>query len=176
MDRAMDLVGADSSPQRTLHKTPDSGSPAPCSPSEPVADLVSGGMAQPLPEEDIPAEDPRSDEDEDFLVHPSPVRRRRLPANVKDTSSPAGDSPSARAHTHLRISHAKLRSLPGPTVELDSDGEEVSSDGGFSIPGTSQENSMSCSASSYLDLEGTLPSAVGDFLDMIDADDAFCND
>ena len=177
MDREMDIVGADSSPpQRTLHKTPDSKGPAPCSSPESVADLGSGGMAQPLPEEDTPAEDSRSDEGEDFLVHSSPVRRRPLPANVKDTSSPAGDGPSASAHTHLRISHAKLRRLPGPTVELDSDGEEISSDCGFSIPGTSQEIPMSSTAGSYLDLVGTLPSAVGDFLDMIDANDPFFND
>jgi hypothetical protein len=133
-------------------------------------------MAQPLPEEDIPAEDPRSDEDEDFLVQPSPAHRRPQPANAKDSSSPAGDGPSATARTHLRISHAKLRSLPGPTVGFDSDGEEIFSDGGFSIPGTSQEISMSSTAGSYLDLVGTLPSAVEDFLDMTDADYALFND
>jgi hypothetical protein len=177
MDREMNTVRADSSPpQPTLPKMPHSKGPAPCSLPESVANLGSGGMAQLLPEEDIPAEDPMSDEDEDFLVQPSPVRRRPLPANVEDTSSPAGDGPSASSHAHLRISHAKLRSLPGPTVELDSDGEEISSDGGFSIPGTSQEIPMSSTAGSYLDLVGTLPSAVGDFLDMIDANNAFFND
>ena len=161
----MDIVGPDTSPpQRTLHKTPES--PAPCSSPRSVADLGTGVMARALPEVDIPAEGPTSDEDEDFLVHPSPVRRRRLPADVKDTSSPA-DDPSTTAHSHLRISHAKLRSLPYPTVEIDSDGEEMSSDSVFSVPSTSQ--GMSMSSSSYLDLAGSLPSAVEDFLDMIDA-------
>jgi hypothetical protein len=161
-----DIVGADSSPpQRTLHKTLDS--PTPCSPLESVADLESGGMSQPLAEVDIPAEDPTSDEEEIFMVRPSPVRRRPLLANVKDKASPASDGPSASTPPHLRISHAKLRSLPNAAAELDSDGEMPFD---FSVPATSQGTSMSCSASSYLDLVGTLPSAVEDFLDMIDSD------
>ena len=39
----------------------------------------------------------------------------------------------------------------------------------FSIPATSQEMATSYSAGSCLDLIGTLPSEVGDFLDMVDA-------
>jgi len=168
MDRKIDTTGAESSPrQPTLHKTPESPA-APPSP-ESITDQESGGISQVLPEDEIPAEGPTSDEDEDFLVHPSPVRRQP-PASVKNMSSPADDGPSASAHSHLRISHVKLRSIPDATVELDSDGEEMSSDTDFNLPATSQGAPMSCAGSSYLDLVGTLPSAVGDFLDMIDAD------
>jgi len=115
-------------------------------------------------------EDPTSPstsrEDENSPIHPSPVRRSSPPANVENTISPSDDSPSPVAHSHARISHAKLRSLPDPAIELDSDGEEMSTTSSFSIA-TSQ--GMSCSASSCLDLIGTLPSEVGDFFDMVDA-------
>ena len=169
MDKKIDTMGAESLPrQRTSHKTPES--PAARSSPESITDQESGGISQVLPEDEIPAEGPTSDEDEDFLVHPSPVRQRQPPASVKNTSSPADDDPSASAHPHLRISHVKLRSIPDATVELDSDGEEMSSDTDFNLPATSQGAPMSCAGSSYLDLVGTLPSAVGDFLDMIDAD------
>jgi len=168
-DRKIDTTGAESPPrQLTLHRTPES--PAAHPSPESITDPESGGISQVLPEDEIPAEDPTSDEDEDFLVHPSPVRRRQPPASVKNTSSPADDGPSASAHSRLRISHVKLRSIPDATVELDSDGEEMSSDTDFNLPATSQGVPMSCAGSSYLDLVGTLPSAVGDFLDMIDAD------
>lgn len=169
MDRNIDTPGAESSPRRHMsHKTPEG--PAPPSSPESITDQESGGISQVLSEDVIPAEGPTSDEDEDFLVHPSPVRQRRPPASVKNTSSPADDGPSASPHPHLRISHAKLRSIPNAAVELDSDGEEMSSDTDFNLPATSQGVPMSCAGSSYLDLVGTLPSAVGDFLDMIDGD------
>jgi hypothetical protein len=156
----MDTAGKDASPsQHTPNKTPES------SPPSPIADPQWGGTSQHLSEMDVPVEDPTSDEDENFLVHPSPAHPQPLSAKVQSTSTPADDTPTS-AHSHLRISHAKLRSLPAPTVELDSDGEEMSSsDGSFSLPATSE--GMSCAASSYLDLVGTLPSEVGDFLDMV---------
>jgi hypothetical protein len=144
--------------------------PTPRSSSGSTVNLGFGEIAQPLPEVNGPAEDPTSDEEEDFLVYPSPVRPQPSPANAKNTTSPTGDDPLASVHTHLRISHAELRSLPNVTVELDSDGDEISSDGGFSVPTTSQIMLISSTGSSYLDLDGTLPSAVGDFLDMIDTD------
>jgi hypothetical protein len=164
MDRKIDNMEAGSSPQQRtlpLQKTP--GGPAPRSSPESITDQESGGISQALPEGEISAEDYG---DEDFLVRPSPVRQRQPPASVKSTCSPADDGPSTSRHTLLRISHAKLRSIPNATVELDSDGE-MSSDTDFNLPATSQ---MSCAGSSYLDLVGTLPSAVGDFLDMIGTD------
>jgi len=171
VDRKIDTTGAEaeSSPrQRTLHKTPEGLEPR--SSPESITDQESGGISQVLLEGEIPAEDLTSDEDADFLAHPSPVRRRQTPASAKNPCSPADDGPSASTHTLLRISHAKLRSIPNPTVELDSDGEEMSSDTHFNLPTTSQGVPMSCAGSSYLDLVGTLPSAVKDFLDMIDTD------
>lgn len=166
MDRKIDNMGAGSSPQqRTLQLQKTPGGPAPCSSPEYIPDQESGGISQALPEGEIPAEDYG---DEDLFVRPSPVRRRQpSPASVKNTCSPADDGPSTSKHTLLRISHAKLRSIPNATVELDSDGEEMSSDTDFNLPATSQ---MSYAGSSYLDLVGTLPSAVEDFLDMIDTD------
>lgn len=120
---------------------------------EPAADKVT-----PLSKSDVPvAEDPTSDEGENFVVDPSPVRRRSSP--------PAGCTPSASTHRHLRISHAKLRSLPPATVELDSDGEEMSSD--TNIDEFPSSPGGSCPASSYFDLNGTLPREVEDFLDMV---------
>jgi hypothetical protein len=120
---------------------------------------------------DILAEDPTSNEDGNFVVQPSLVRQRPPPANGQNAISLAAGSPSASSSSQLRISHAKLRSLPDVAVELDSDGEEMSSDTSFSVPATSQGMS-SRTASSYLDLIGTLPSEVGDFLEMIDADNS----
>jgi hypothetical protein len=138
-----------------------------------MVDLELCGTSQPLPEMEIPMEEdptsPMSCEDETSPIHRSPVRRSPAPANVENTISPSDDSPSPVAHSHARISHAKLRSLPDPAIELDSDGEEMSPTSSFSIPATSQGMSMSCSASSCLDLIGTLPSEVGDFFDMVDA-------
>lgn len=137
-----------------------------------MVDLELCGTSQPLPEMEIPMEDPTSPmsrEDENSPIHPSPVRRSPPPPNVENTICPSDDSPSPVAHSHARISHAKLRSIPDPAIELDSDGEEMSPTSSFSIPATSQGMSMSCSASSYLDLIGTLPSEVGDFFDMVDA-------
>ncbi len=133
-----------------------------------------GGTSQSLPEMEIPLEDttgPMSREDENSPVHPSnsEVLRSSPPANVQNTISPAGDSPSPDAHSYIRISHAKLRSLLDPAIELDSDGEEISPSSSLIVPTGSQGTSMSCSASSCLDLVGTLPSEVGDFLEMIDA-------
>ena len=169
VDGNIDTPGAESSPrQHILQKTPER--PAPPSSPEFITDQESGGISQVLPEDAILAEGPTSDEDEDFLVHPSPVRRRQPPASVRNTNSPADDGPSTSTHSHLRISHAKLRSIPNAAVELDSDGEEMSSDTDFNLPATSQGVPMSCAGSSYLDLVGTLPSAVEDFLDMIDRD------
>jgi hypothetical protein len=171
MNRDMNTIGTDRSPlQRTSHRAPKS--PVPCSSPESIAEIGPGEIAQLLHEVDVPAEDrtSTSDEDEEFLVHPSPVRRQPPRANDKDTTSQAGEGPSASTYSHLRISHAKLRSIPDPTVELDSDGEEMASDGSFCVPATSQGMSMSSSTSSYLDLIGTLPSAVEDFLDMVDSD------
>lgn len=163
-----DTMGANRSPSQqplALCKTPES--PSPRSSPEPMVDLELCGTSQPLPEMEIPMEDltsPTSREDEN-----SPVRRSPPLANVENTISPSDDSPSPVAHSHARISHAKLRSFPDPTIELDSDGEEMSPTSSFSIPATSQGMSMSCSASSCLDLIGTLPSEVGDFFDMVDA-------
>jgi len=167
VDRKIDTTGAESPPrQHTLHKTPEG--PEPRSSPESITDQESGGISQVLLEGEIPAEDLTSDKYEDFLVHPSPVHRRQPPASVKNPCSPVDDGPSASTSTHtlLRISHAKLRSIPNATVELDSDGEEMSSDTDFNLP----TSLMSCAGSSYLDLVGTLPSAVEDFLDMIDTD------
>ena len=165
----MDTMGANRSPsQRALPETPES--PAPRSSPEPMIDPGMSGIAQPLPEVEILTEDLPSREDRSPSVHPSPDRRPPSPANVQqDTLSPTGDCPSPGAHSHPRISHAKLRSLPDPAIELDSEGEEMSPTVSFSIPTTSQEMATSYSASSCLDLVGTLPSEVGDFLDMVDA-------
>ncbi len=171
-------MGENRSPSRhplALRETPESPeSPAPRSSAEPIVDLEMGGTSQQLPEMEIPMEDPMgptSREDENSPVHPSPVRRSPPPATTniqdKDRISLGVDSPSPDAHSHLRISHAKLRGLPDPAIELDSDGGEMSPTSSFSIP-TSQGMSMSYSASSCLDLVGTLPSEVGDFLDMVD--------
>lgn len=168
MDRKIDKMGAESSPQqRTLQLQKTPGEPAPRSSPESITDQESGGISQALPEGEIPAEDY---EDEAFLAHLSPDRRRQPPASVNNTCSPADDGPSTTRHTLFRISRAKLRSLPNATVELDSDGEEMSSDTDFNLLATSQGEPMSCAGSSYLDLVGTLPSAVEDFLDMIDTD------
>ena len=164
----MDTMGANRSPsQRAMHIAPES--PAPRSSPELMVNLATGGIAQPLPEAEIPLENPTPREDGNSLVHSTPVRRGPLPEKVQNKISPAGDSPSPGAHSHSRISHAKLRSLPDSPIELDSEGEEMSPATSFSIPATSQEMSMSFSASSCLDLVGTLPSEVGDFLDMVDA-------
>jgi hypothetical protein len=178
MRRDIDTMGANRSPSQqplALRKTPES--PSSRSSSEPMVDpsLELCGTSQPPSEKETPVEDPTSPttrEDENSPVHPSPVRRSPPPANAENTISPSDDSsPSpAVARSHARISHAKLRSLPDPAIELDSDGEEMSpTSSSFSIPATSQGMSMSCSASSCLDLIGTLPSEVGDFFDMVDA-------
>jgi hypothetical protein len=158
----MGTIGTNRSPSRhALRKTLES--PAPRSP-EPVVDLGMGGTARFL------IEDPKFREDGNTLVHASPVRQCPPPANIRSTTVPTGDSlgdsPSPGAYPHPRILHAKLRGFPDATVELDSDGEEMSPATSFSLPATSQEMS---SASSCLDLVGTLPSEVGDFLDMVDA-------
>jgi hypothetical protein len=160
----MDAVGEDASP---THRTPDKILEGPL--STPIADPQWDGTAQHRSEMDVPVEDPTSDEDENFLVRPSPTSKRPRSADIQNNSTAAGNTTSVGAHSpHLRISHAKLRSLPTPTIELDSDGEEMSSsDGSFSPPATSQ---MSGAASSCLDLVGTLPSEVGDFLDMVGSD------
>ncbi|KAH9007026.1 hypothetical protein EDB86DRAFT_2869612 [Lactarius hatsudake] len=120
------------------------------------------GKATPLSKLDVPVEDPTSDEDENFVVHPSPVRRR---SPLQNRSPPTSCTPSASTRRHLRISHAKLRSLPSISVELNSDGEEMSSD--TSVDAFPSSPGASCPASSYLDLDGTLPSEVEDFLDMV---------
>jgi hypothetical protein len=112
---------------------------------------------------------PTSREDDITPINHSPVRRNSPSANVENTISPSNHSPSPVTHSHTRISHAKLRSLPDPAVELDSDGEEMSPTSSFSIPAMSEGMSMSGSAGSCLDLIGTLPSEVGDFFDMVDA-------
>ena len=164
-------MGANRSPsQQTLHETPESPSSSlfPKPMVDPTLELC--GTSQSLPEMEIPTEDPTSPtsrEDETSPNHPSPVRRSPSPGNVENSISPSDVSPSPVARSHVRISHAKLRSLPDPAIELDSDGEEMSSTASFSIPATSE--GMSCSASSCLDLIGTLPSEVGDFFDMVDA-------
>lgn len=134
--------------------------------SQPPSPLTPLPSSSPRP---FDVEDPTSNEDENFIVHPSPVSPKSLPGNAENTISPVCDSPSASAHSHLRISHAKLRSLPDPAVELDSDGEEMSSDDSLDAPTSSQAMIMSSTGSSYLDLVGTLPSEVGDFLNMVDA-------
>ena len=121
------------------------------------------GKATPFSELGVPAGDPASDEDETFVVHSSPVRQRSL---LRNSSPPASCTPSASTRHHLRISHAKLRSLPAPAVELDSDGEEMSSPG-TSIDAFPSSQGGYYPASSYLDLDGTLPSEVEDFLDMV---------
>lgn len=166
-------MGANRSPSQqplALRETPESPSPSssPVLMVDPSLELC--GTSQSPPEMEIPMENPTSStsrEDENSPNHPSPVRRSSSPANVENSISPSDDSPSPVARSHVRISHAKLRSLPDPAIELDSDGEEMSSTASFSIPATSQ--GMSCSASSCLDLIGTLPSEVGDFFDMVDA-------
>jgi hypothetical protein len=150
-----------------LCETPKS--PSPSLSSEPMVEVELCGTSQPLPEVEIPMEDPTSAtsrEGGNSSIH-SPVRRSPSPANVGNKVSP-DDSPSPVARSHVRISHAKLRSLPDPAIELDSDGDEMSTSS-FSIPATSQGMSTSFSAGSCLDLIGTLPSEVGDFFDMIDA-------
>ncbi|KAN0127484.1 hypothetical protein V8E53_014696 [Lactarius tabidus] len=125
---------------------------------EPPAD-----KAIPLSKSDIPdVEDPTSDEGENFVVNPSPVRRQ---SQLQASSPSASHTPSASTHRHLRISHAKLRRLPAAAVELDSDGEEMSSD--TSIDMLPSSPGVSCPASSYLDLHGTLPPEVEEFLDMV---------
>ena len=168
MHSEMSTVVANRSPsQHALRKTPESPAPRPS--LEPMVDLEMGGTAQPLPEVETPTEGPPSREDGSPSVHPSPVRRPSLPANVQSPVSPAGDCSSPSAHSHPSISHAKLRSIPDAAIELDSEGEEMSPALSFSIPATSQEMSTSFSASSCLDLVGTLPSEVGDFMDMVDA-------
>ena len=119
-------------------------------------------QATPLSKLDIPAEDPTSDEGEDFVVDPSPVRRQ---SQLQNSSPQTGRTPSVSTHRHLRISHAKLRKLPAATVELDSDGEEMSSDTSIDLLPSSP--GVSCPASSYFDLHGTLPPEVEEFLDMV---------
>jgi len=168
-------MGANRSPSQqppALCETPQS--PSSRSSPEPLVDLELCGTSQPLPEMEIPMEDPtsptsREDENSPIRSVPSLVRRSPPLANVENTISPSDDSPSPVAHSHARISHAKLRSLPDPAIELDSDGEEMSPTSSFSIAATSQGMSMSRSESSCLDLFGTLPSEVGDFFDMVDA-------
>ncbi len=103
------------------------------------------------------------------MVHPSPVRRGSL---VQDSSPPASRTSSSSTRRHLRISHVKLRSLPAVTIELNSDGEEMSSPG-TSINALPSSPEFPCSASSYLDLVGTLPSEVEDFLDMVGTNASF---
>jgi hypothetical protein len=170
MHRSIDTMGANRPPSQqplALRETPES--PSSRSSPEPMVDLELCGTSQPLPEMEIPTS-PTSREDESFPNHPTPVRRSPPPPNVENTIPPSDGSPSSPvAHSHTRISHAKLRSLPDPAIELDSDGEEMSPNSSFSIPATSQGMTMSCSASSCLDLIGTLPSEVGDFFDMVDA-------
>jgi hypothetical protein len=172
MHRDIDTVGANRSPSQqplALCETPEI--PSSCSSPEPMVDLDLCGTSQPLPELEIPIEDPTSPasrKDETSSNHTSPVCPSPPPANVENTISPSDRSSSPVAHSHARISHAKLRSLRDPAIELDSDGEEMSpTTSSFSIPATSQ--GMSCSASSCFDLIGTLPSEVGDFFDMVDA-------
>jgi hypothetical protein len=131
-------------------------------PPKPAADTQLG-KATPHSKLDVPVEDPTSDEDENFVVHPSSVRQWSLPQN---SSPPASYTPSASTRRHFRISHAKLRSLPAATVELDSDGEEMSSPD-TSIGAFPSSPGVSYPASSYLDLDGTLPPEVKDFLDMV---------
>jgi hypothetical protein len=157
-----DAVGENaSSSQHTWDKILGSSPPPP-----PIADPQWGGTSQHLAELDFPAEDSASDEDETF-VRSSPAPLRLRSADVRNTSTPASNTPSTSTST-LHISHAKLRSIPAPTIELDSDGEEIcSSDGGFSPPATSQISGV---GRSYFDLVGTLPSEVGDFLDMVGTD------
>lgn len=164
----MNNMGANrSSSQHTSRKTRESPAPRPS--PELMVDLEMGGTAQPFPGVETPTEGPPSREDGSSSVHPSPVRRPSLPANVQSPISPAGDCSSPSAHSHPSIPHVKLRSLPDAAIELDSEGEEMSPALSFSIPATSQEMSTSFSASSCLDLVGTLPSEVGDFMDMVDA-------
>ena len=134
--------------------------------SPPPADPQWGGISPHLAKLDFPAEDPASDEDKTF-VRSSPTPLRLRSADIRNSSTPISNTPSTSTST-LHISHAKLRSLPAPTIELDSDGEEISSsNGGFSPPATSQ---ISGAGRSYFDLVGTLPSEVRDFLDMVGTD------
>ena len=169
--RDVDATSVNGSPSQqplALCKTPERPShPSP----EHMVDLESCGTSQPLPEMGTPVEGPTyptSRKDEKSPIHLSPVRRTPPAANIENTISPSDDSPPV-SHSHTRISYAKLRSLPDPAIELDSDGEEMSSTSSFSIPATSQEMPMSFSSSSCLDLIGTLPSEIGDFFDMVDA-------
>lgn len=132
-------------------------------PSIPPSPEPPADKAIPLSKLDIPAvEDPTSDEGEDFVVDPSPVRRQ---SQLQNSSPQTGRTPSVSTHRHLRISHAKLRKLPAATVELDSDGEEMSSDTSIDLLPSSP--GVSCPASSYFDLHGTLPPEVEEFLDMV---------
>jgi hypothetical protein len=171
MHRSIVIIEIGHSPSPQIpHRTPES--PTPRTSLEPIVNVEPGETSQLLPEVDILAEGPTPNEDGNFVVQPSLVRQRPPPANGQNPISLPAGSPSASACSQLRVSHAKLRSLPDVAVELDSDGEEMSSDTSFSVPATSQGISMSRTASSYLDLIGTLPSAVGDFLDMIDADNS----
>jgi len=167
----MDNIGIDRSPlHHRSHISPDRHKLSPAL----VADLAPGGIAQPLELNTPAAANPTSDEDENFLASPSPTVRRwpqsAIAETVQNTSSRTGDSSLTSPQLHIRISHAKLRSLPDAAVELDSDGEEMSSDSSIVVPLTSQGMSMASSESSYLDLVGTLPSAIGDFLDMVNSD------
>ncbi|KAI9448239.1 hypothetical protein H4582DRAFT_1899401 [Lactarius indigo] len=156
-DIECEKLNSSKSDGQPLHEIPS----MPLSP-EPVAD-TQRGKATPLSKLDVPVEDPTSDEDENFVVHPSPVRRRSV---LQNPSPPSSFAPSASTRSHLRISHAKLRSLPAVNVELNSEGEEMSSPG-TSIGAFPPSPGASCLASSYLDLNETLPSEVEDFLDMV---------
>lgn len=155
------VLGSDGAP---LQHISDETHDVPSKPPSPksAADTQRGN-ATPLSKLDVPVEDPTSDEDKDFFVRPSPVRRRSL---LQNSSSPPSCTPSASTRRHLRISHAKLRSLPAVTVELNSDGEEMPSPD-TSIGAFPSSPGVSCPVSSYLDLDGTLPSEVQDFLDMV---------
>ncbi|KAI0269185.1 hypothetical protein BC834DRAFT_967830 [Gloeopeniophorella convolvens] len=126
------------------------------------------GYALPLLQVGIPLdyEDPTSEEEENFLVNPSPIRRRMSPSTTHDIAISASATTSRRVYSGLRISHAKLRCLPDLPASLDSDGAGLSfPDDDFSLPMTSQD--MSSGVGSYLELVGTLPPEVTDFLDMI---------
>ena len=162
------LVESDGPP---LQHTADKAHEVPSIPPSPKpAAETQLGKAIPLSKLDVPVNDPTSDEDENFVVHPSPVRQRSLLHNSSPPASRTSSTPSASTRRrYLRISHAKLRSLPAATVELDSDGEEMSSPG-TSIGAFPSSPRASCQASSYLDLDGTLPSEVQDFLDMVGTD------
>ncbi len=163
-DIECEKVGVLESDGSPLQHIPDKTHEAPSTPPspKPAAD-TQRGKATPLSKFDVPVDGPTSDEDENFFVHPSPVRRRSL---LQNSSPPASRTPSASTRRHLRISHAKLRSLPAVSVELNSDGEEMSSSD-TSIGAFPSSPGASCLASSFLDLDGTLPSEVEDFLNMV---------